>query len=101
MTDANLAETPALTIDDLCRFLEAWRGSLSFESILRRGFVGTKIVLRLQPPYGKPIVHEALRPDERVSGRVLPSFASELEQMVHHLRLAYPWLEADAKMKGA
>ena len=93
MPDANSAETPPLTIDDLCRFLEAWRGTLTLESVLRRGFVGTKITIRLQPPYGKPVVHEALRPDEQFSGRALPSFASELEQMMHHLRLAYPALD--------
>jgi hypothetical protein len=93
MLDAYQADSPSLTVDELCRFLEAWRGRLSMESLLRAGFVGTKVVLQLHPPNRKPIVHEALRPDERISGRALPSFASELEQMVWHLKLAYPELE--------
>ena len=76
MLDAYQADSPSLTVDELCRFLEAWRGRLSMESLLRAGFVGTKVVLQLHPPNRKPIVHEALRPDERISGRALPSFAS-------------------------
>lgn len=93
MPDAYNGDSPSLTVDELCRFLEAWRGRLSMESLLRAGFVGTKVILQLNPPNRKPIIHEALRPDERVSGRALPTFASELEQMVWHLKLAYPELE--------
>lgn len=97
MRDEYSDETSSLTIDELCRFLEAWRGKLSLESLLRAGFVGTKVVLHLNPPNRKPIIHEALRPDERISGRTLPSYASELEQMVWHLKLAYPELDQHAK----
>jgi hypothetical protein len=93
MRDESLEEPPTFTLDELCRFLEAWKGSLTLESVLRPGFVGSKVVLRLSPPNRKPIVHEALRPDERFAGRALPSFASELNQMIRHLRLAYPELD--------
>jgi len=93
MSNAYEMESPSLSVDELCRLLEAWRGRLSLESLLRGGFVGTKVVLQLNPPNRKPIIHEALRPDERISGRALPSYASELEQMVWHLKLAYPDLD--------
>ena len=90
MTDDLRADATNIDLENLCTFLERHQGSISIDRIVGEGFVGTKVTIRVQPPHRKPAIHEALRPDAKISGRVLPTFANEIEEMVRHLKLAYP-----------
>jgi hypothetical protein len=93
MTAANATDPPTFTLDDLCRFLEANRGSLTVTKVAVEGFIGCKATIKVQPPGRDVVVHELHRPDAKSSPRPTPPFANEIEQMVRHLKLAYPMLE--------
>ena len=92
-------EATTFDLERLCDFLERNQGALQIDRIVNGGFVGTRVAIRLQLPHRKPVVHEALRPDAIISGRELPSFANEIEQIVRHLKLAYPELDDDSNIE--